>query len=319
MQMATATRAMGARALGLALGAVVDLLLGDPRRLHPVAGYGQLAAAVERRAWSDSRARGGAYLAACLTLPLTLGVVLERSAPRGLARVVVTAAATWAVLGGRSLAREADVMAAMLEGGDLVAARLRLSHLAGRDAAGLQLDDLARASVESVAENTSDAVVAPVLWGAVAGVPGLLGYRAVNTLDAMVGHRTARYSRFGWAAARLDDAANLIPARVTAVLAAALAPTVGGTPVAAVRVWRRDAWQHPSPNAGPVEASFAGALGIQLGGSNTYDGRTEQRGTLGDGPPAAVRDLRRTVRLAAAVDVAACLIAVGFAASRRRR
>ena len=124
-----------------------------------------------------------------------------------------------------------------------------------------------RATVESVAENTSDAVVAPLLWGAVAGVPGLLGYRAVNTLDAMVGHLSARYARFGWASARADDVANAVPARVAALLAAAAAPVVGGEPRGALSAWRRDAHRHPSPNAGPVEAAFAGALGRRLGGS----------------------------------------------------
>ena len=153
-------------------------------------------------------------------------------------------------------------MHALLARDDLAGARRRLSHLAGRDPDGLGPDELARATVESVAENTSDAVVAPLLWGAVAGVPGLLGYRAVNTLDAMVGHRSPRYARFGWAAARLDDAGEpgAGPGRRGPGDRCA-APAVGGRPAAAVRAWRRDAGRHPSPNAGPVEAAFAGALG----------------------------------------------------------
>ena len=319
MRIRTSEPAFDERALGLVLGALADALLGDPHRWHPVAGFGQLAAALERLVWADSRARGVAYVGACVGVPVTFGVVAERLAPRGAARVLVTAACTWAVLGGRSLAREATTMAALLEGGDVVTGRRRLSHLAGRDAADLDVDDLARASVESVAENTSDAVVAPLLWGAVAGVPGLLGYRAANTLDAMVGHRTPRYVRFGWAAARLDDLANLVPARVTALLTAALAPVVGGRAVAALRVWRRDAHQHPSPNAGPVESAFAGALGVRLGGSNVYDGREEQRGTLGGGPAAGVHDLPRAVRLAVAVDVAAVAGAAVLAWALSRR
>jgi len=318
MQRRTGARAVDERAAGLVLGALLDLALGDPRRLHPVAGFGQLAAAAERRVWSDSRRRGVAYVLGCVGLPVAAGAAVERLAPRGAARVLVTALCTWAVLGGRSLAREAGAMARLLEAGDVVAARQRLSHLAGRDAADLGLDDLARASVESVAENTSDAVVAPLLWGAVAGVPGLLGYRAVNTLDAMVGHRTPRYARFGSGAARLDDVTNLVPARVTAVLAAMTAPLVSGSPTAALAAWRRDARQHPSPNAGPVEASFAGALGITLGGSNSYEGRTEQRGTLGDGPLPTVADLRRAVRLATVVDVGACVVAAALARRVRR-
>ena len=157
---------------------------------------------------------------------------------------------------------------------------------------------MARATVESVAENTSDAVVAPLLWGAVAGVPGLLGYRAVNTLDAMVGHRSPRYERFGWAAARLDDLVNWVPARVAGLAAAAGGAagrriTGGG---AAGR--RRDAGQHPSPNAGVVEAAFAGALGIRLGGRNVYDGQVEDRGVLGDGRAVEIADIARANRLA---------------------
>ena len=129
------------------------------------------------------------------------------------------------------------------------------------DAAGL-----ARAALESVAENTSDAHVAPVLWAAVGGVPVVLVYRGANTLDAMIGDRSSRYVRFGWAAARFDDAANFVAARLTALLVALCAPAVGGSPAGALRAWRRDAARHPSPNAGVVEAAFAGALGVRLGG-----------------------------------------------------
>ncbi len=153
------------RALGLALGALADAVFGDPQRWHPVAGFGQLAAALERLAWANSRARGVAYVGACVGIPVAVGVVAERLAPRGASRVLVTALCTWAVLGGRSLAHEAAVMAALLESGDVAGGRRRLSHLAGRDAADLDVDELARASVESVAENTSDAVVAPLIWG----------------------------------------------------------------------------------------------------------------------------------------------------------
>ena len=156
-----------------------------------------------------------------------------------------------------------------------------------------------------MAENTADAVVAPLLWGALAGVPGLLGYRAVNTLDAMVGHRSPRYVRFGWAAARLDDVANLLPARVCALLTAAVAPAVGGSPGASLRAWRRDGGAHPSPNAGPVEAAAAGALGVTLGGRTVYPHGAEERPRLGDGPPPGAADLRRAARLSRLVGVAA--------------
>lgn len=189
-------------------------------------------------------------------------------------------------------------------------ARRRLSHLCGRDASALDADGLARATVESVAENTSDAVVGPLVWGAVFGVPGLLGYRAVNTLDAMIGHRSPLYARFGWASARADDLANLLPARLSAALATAFAPVVGGSPAAAARAWRRDARKHPSPNAGRVEAAFAGALGRTLGGPLTYDGRLDPRTTLGNGSEPEPADIARAARLSAAVSIAAAVIAV---------
>ncbi|MCR4515053.1 cobalamin biosynthesis protein, partial [Aeromicrobium sp. 50.2.37] len=168
------------------------------------------------------------------------------------AEAVLTAACTWAVLGGRSLEREALAVHALLDADDLAGARRRVTHLVGRDPSTLDVEGVARATVESVAENTSDAVVAPLVAGAVAGVPGLLAYRAANTLDAMVGHRTPRLERFGWAAARLDDGLNLVPARLSATLAVVTAPLVDGSPGTAVRAWRRDARHHPSPNAGPV-------------------------------------------------------------------
>jgi adenosylcobinamide-phosphate synthase len=173
---------------------------------------------------------------------------------------------------------------------------------------------MARAGTESMAENTSDAAVAPLLWGAVAGIPGLLGYRAINTLDAMVGYRSPRYRRFGWAGARTDDVANLVPARVTALLSAGLAPAIGGSARAALAAWRRDAGAHPSPNAGPVEAATAGALGVGLGGPTVYAHGIENRPRLGSGPPPTPPDLRRAVLLsrlvAAAATLLACVVAV---------
>jgi adenosylcobinamide-phosphate synthase len=309
-----------ARVSGLVLGYAADLVFGDPRRWHPVAGFGRAAGALERRWWADSRRRGGAYVAVCVGAAAGAGLLFGRLVRhRPLTRTLATALVTWTVLGGRSLCAEGSTMHRLLESGDLDAARARLSHLAGRNPDGLGPADLARATVESVAENTSDAVVAPLLWGAVGGMPGLLGYRAVNTLDAMVGHRSARYRRFGWVAARLDDVANLLPARLSAGLAAAAAPLVGGTPSAAARAWRRDAVRHPSPNAGPVEAAFAGALGVTLGGVNRYGDRVENRGTLGDGPPPDVPDIVRAVRLSRLVGVGALTVAAAVAATAKRR
>ena len=221
------------------------------------------------------------------------------------------AVGTWAVLGGTSLGREGLAMARALEAGDLEAARARLPHLCGRDPAGLDAKALARATVESIAENTSDAAVAPLVWGAVAGVPGLLAYRAINTLDAMVGYRNPRYLRFGWASARLDDAANWVPARLTALLTIACAPVLGGSARRAQETVRRDGGNHPSPNAGRCEAAFAGALGVRLGGTNSYGGTIEHRPELGDGHTPEVADIRRAVRLSRAVTLAAALSSAG--------
>jgi adenosylcobinamide-phosphate synthase len=303
-------------AVGIAGGLGLDALLADPRRGHPVAIFGSFAAAAERLVHKDSRVVGTLY-----ALGLTGGVGLagagiSRSVRQPGGVVALSALATWAVVGGTTLRREAAAMEGLLDDGDLDGARARLAHLCGRDPSLLDVPGLARATVESVAENTSDAVVAPLFWGAIAGVPGLLAYRAINTLDAMVGHRSERHLRFGWAAARLDDAANLIPARITAALTVVLAPVVAGRSTSASRAWRRDGHKHPSPNAGPVEAAFAGALGRTLGGRLTYSGRVEDRPLLGNGPAPLVSDIPRAAKLSAAVSVAAGALAVGFRAGR---
>ncbi|AIV37201.1 cobalamin biosynthesis protein [Streptomyces sp. CCM_MD2014] len=286
-------------AYGAAAGLLGDLLLGDPRRGHPVAAFGRAAGAVERVLWRDHRGWGALHTAVCAGGAAALGLAASRAVRRSpAASVALTAAATWAVVGGTSLAREASDVGRALEAGDVEAARARLPHLCGRDPQALDADGIARAVVESVAENTSDAVVGALVWGAVAGVPGLLGFRAVNTLDAMVGHKSPRYLRYGWASARLDDLAGWPGARLTAVLTT----VAGGDPRGAVRAWRADAARHPSPNAGPVEASFAGALGVRLGGTLSYGGRVEHRPVLNGAAGRAVRasgsgDIDRAVRL----------------------
>jgi adenosylcobinamide-phosphate synthase len=308
-----------ARAAGLALGYAADLAFADPRRAHPVAGFGRLAAALERACWADDRARGAAYTGILVGGMTGAGWAAQRATRgRPMREAAVVAVATWAVLGGRSLALEGSTMARLLGQDNLPGARERLGYLCARESTGLSSGELARASVESLAENTSDAVVAPLLWGAVAGVPGLLGYRAVNTLDAMVGYRSDRYRQFGWASARLDDLANLVPARVSAALTVAQAPLVGGRCADAWRIWRRHGSRHPSPNAGPVEAASAGALGVTIGGSNVYDGEVEKRGRLGDGREVVVGDLWRSVRLSQGVGFGALLLAVAVAVGVRR-
>jgi len=278
-------------------GYAADLLLGDPARLHPVAGFGKLAQRVERAVYAPSRVRGVAYAVGLVGMAALGGELLARVVGRGAAMLGVL----WAALGGRSLVREAGRIATLRDAGNLPAARSALPALAGRDPERLDADGVCRAVVESVAENTSDAVVCALLWGAVAGPAGVAVYRAANTLDAMVGHRDERYASFGWAAARLDDALSWPGARAGAALAVACAPLVGGSPRAAWRVLRRDGAAHPSPNAGRLEASFAGALGRRLGGPLSYGGRVELRPELGDGPAPTTADVRRAVRLSLAV------------------
>nr|WP_310376567.1 cobalamin biosynthesis protein [Catenuloplanes atrovinosus] len=302
-----------AEAIGIITGYGLDALIGDPRRWHPVAGFGTAASALEKRVYAPDRAAGARFAAIAVGAPVLAGAAIAGlTRRRPVLRAVAVAAATWTVLGARTLRAEAHTMAGALEGGDLATARGRLGHLCGRDPSALDEPELARATVESVAENTSDAVVAPLFWGAVAGLPGLLGYRAANTLDAMVGHRSARYARFGTAAARLDDALNLAPSRLTAALTVALAPLAGGDPARALRTWLRDGHRHPSPNAGQCESSMAGALGVRLGGRNVYFGRAETRPYLGDGAPPLAPDIARAARLSGAVGLTAALLATAW-------
>jgi adenosylcobinamide-phosphate synthase len=307
-----------ARPLGILLGFAGDRLLGDPQRFHPVAGFGEVAGALEQRLYADNRARGAAYTAALVGGAATLGMVAERLCHRHPSvRTLVTTTATWAVLGGRSLEREALAVHTLLVANDLPTARLQLRRLVGRDTSELDTSGISRAVIESVAENTSDAVVAPLVWGALAGMPGLLAYRAANTLDAMVGHHNARYEHFGWASARFDDLMNLPGSRLAGLLTLAARPTRAS---AAWRAWHRDASRHPSPNAGVLEAAFAGALGIHLGGTNRYYGsRIERRAIMGDGPAAQPGHIAGAVRLAHRVNVSATLIAAMGAYVRTRR
>lgn len=301
------------------VGYLADLMLADPRAGHPVAGFGGAATAVERFTYRDSRIGGVVHVSVLVGAVSLLGVALQRHARRHgpLWSVAATAVATWVALGGTSLARTGLAMGDLLDRDDIDGARRLLPALCGRDPARLDTAGLTRATVESVAENTSDAHVAPLLWAAVGGVPAVLGYRAVNTLDSMVGHRSPRYARFGWAAARLDDAVNYAAARVTATLAVVCAPIVGGSPSAALRAWHRDAGRHPSPNAGVVEAAFAGALGVRLGGPTQYHYELQIRPVLGDGLAPTVADLRRAVLLSRAVQASATLLCLAVSGAVR--
>jgi adenosylcobinamide-phosphate synthase len=315
-------------AAGIALGMGADAAFGDPRRLHPVAGFGQAAAAFERVVYRPTHAAGAVYAGVLVGGAALLGVALERVLPRSLARGV----ALYVALGGRSLAREAQAVADLVARADLDGARVRIRSLVGRDPEHLDAEELCAAVIESVAENTVDAVVAPLLWAAVAGAPGVLAHRAVNTLDAMVGRRNERYGRFGTAAARADDVANWPAARLAGALTVALAATAAdsraagagaagaaGAPSptgaaggsrAAWRAWRDDAAQHPSPNAGVIEAAFAGALGLTLGGTLAYAGQVEHRPRLGAGRAPTPHDIARAIRLARTISLATAVLAM---------
>lgn len=306
------------RAMGLGFGLMADAIVGDPARFHPVAGVGMLASRLESSLYQPQRRRGALHLAA-VGVPLSVaGLVAERSIRRPWLRLLLTSALTWAAIGGRSLRREADLLADRLSAGDLDGARIRVPHLVGRDPLLLDGPGMARAAIESVAENTADAAVGPLVWGALAGPAGVVAYRIVNTLDAMVGHHSERYEQFGFPAARLDDLAGLLPARLTAALTVLLAPRIGGSRREAWRIWRRDAAAHPSPNAGPCEAAFAGALGVRLGGPTVYPYGVSDRPWLGDGPDPTPADLARAAELSRNVTLAAGALCMGFAALRGR-
>lgn len=303
----------------LLAGYAADLAWGDPQRWHPVAGFGRLALALERAVYAPSRLRGAAFVAMLVAAPAIaaqalargMGGGLERALARGMAgggRALALAALTWAALGGRSLRREALGVCELVERGELAQARSALRALCGRDAAALDGPELCRAALESVAENTSDAVVGALLWGALAGPAGVAAYRAANTLDAMVGHRVERYEQFGWAAAKLDDAMSWPAARMAAALACVAAPLVGGSWRAAAATLRRDGGAHPSPNSGRVEAAFAGALGVSLGGPLAYNGSVESRPRLGEGRTPTTGDVRRAARLSLLVGAAAAAL-----------
>lgn len=297
------------RAISTAAGLALDELLGEPpARVHPVALFGRLMTWIERRLYGDSRARGSLHALGGVSLGLLAGRTLRSSA-----------IACWLACAGRMLRGSALEIAEALERGETDRARLLLPALVGRRPDALDDAAIARAVVESLAENTVDAIVAPAVWTLVAGAPGALAHRATNTMDAMVGHRNARYRRYGWASARLDDAAAWLPARLTALLVATVRPRQAR---AVLRAVREDAPRHPSPNAGVGEAAFAAALGVTLGGATDYGDRVEQRPLLGTGTQPTTADIRRAVTLSRRAELALGLGLLGVGVTRvlwRRR
>jgi adenosylcobinamide-phosphate synthase len=283
---------MVGRRAGLAgLGLAVDRLWGEPPApVHPVAAFGRAMTWLEGVLWADRRSAGCPYVAAGVGGAVLLGRLVERLVGRGTALSIAVGLCS----ASHALAGAARSVARALEQGDLEGARRALPALVGRDVAELDEAAVARAVIESLAENLSDAVVATLWWGLVAGAPGVLGHRAANTLDAMVGHRCPRYRRFGWAAARLDDLAGWVPARLTALLVVLAHPGRAGS---VIRIWRGSARAHPSPNAGVAEGAFAAALGLKLGGPTRYRGREEMRPALGDGRLPEASDITRALGL----------------------
>src|SRR5690349_8966394 len=258
----------------------VDAMMGWPDFLfarigHPVTWLGRLIAALEegcnRETDQPLRRRAAGVAAAAIVIALAAGVgwAVQSAIGAGWARIVLVGIIAWPFVALRSLYDHVAAVAQPLKVGDLAAARLAVAKIVGRASALLDEAGVARAAIESLAENASDGVVAPVLWGALFGLPGIIGYKAVNTLDSMIGHRTARHQQFGWAAARIDDIANLVPARITGLLFALVAPR----PPAAMSCMMRDARQHRSVNAGWPEAAMAGGLGVRLSGPRVYHGR----------------------------------------------
>jgi adenosylcobinamide-phosphate synthase len=271
------------------LGAVaLDLLFGDPRWIpHPVVGIGRFIAGAEkflRRTVPDERLGGIILLVVTVgaTAGLTWLLLKAASLLHPLAVDVVALVLAWTCLAARSLHGESKLVADALGAEDLPAARQFLSRIVGRDTDQLDEPEIWRALVETVAENTSDGVNAPLLCLMIGGPVLGLAYKAVNTLDSMVGYRNERYLRFGWASARFDDLANWLPARITGLLMVLVSPLFGLSPGTAWRVMLRDGRNHSSPNSGIPEAAAAGALGVQLGGTNRYFGKPVAKPAIGD-------------------------------------
>lgn len=288
----------------LALALALDAALGEaPFRHvpHPVALIGRAVAALDRRlnragrAAAELRRRGIATAAAVAGGAALLGLALALAFRAAPLMWLAEAFAVAVLLAARSLHDHVRAVARALETEGLEAGRAAVAHIVGRDPAALDGHGVARAAIESLAENFSDGVVAPAFWYLLLGLPGMLAYKAVNTLDSMIGHKTPRYLDFGRAAARLDDALNLAPARLSGLLLAAASGAKFRTALSAML---RDARKHRSPNAGWPEAAMAGALGLKLAGPRKYPGETVDAPFLGPGTPAATAaDIRRALRV----------------------
>jgi adenosylcobinamide-phosphate synthase len=291
----------------LVAGVLLDCALGEARRWHPLVGFGNLAGRLERTLnRGDLRYLRGALGWGLAVIPATVAAYWIGQA----AGLAAHAAMLYLALGLRSLRDHNIPIAGALQNGDLALARTLTARIVSRDTANADSADLAKASAESLLENGNDAVFGTLFWFALAGGPGAVLFRLANTLDAMWGYRNARFNYFGRVAARIDDALNFIPARLTALSYVLLADNRA----LAWRCWRSQAPAWPSPNAGPVMASGAGALGVSLGGAAVYEGVTEQRPPLGEGEPARTADIVRAWHLVRGTTLlwltGACAVAV---------
>lgn len=280
----------------MALALLLDRWWGEPRRWHPLVGFGALANALERRLnGGDARRAKGVCALLLLVVPLVMVALWLQAwlwSVSGWLFALAVALPLYAAIGRRSLAEHALAVADALAANDLPAARAAVARVVSRDTAVLDASGVSKAAVETVLENGSDAVTASLFWFALAGLPGVVLHRAVNTLDAMWGYRNARFLEFGWAAARFDDVLNFVPARLTA-LSYALVGRFGS----AWRCWRSQARAWSSPNGGPVMAAGAGALAVQLGGGTHYEGQWEERPPLGCGRAPEPADIGRALAL----------------------
>ncbi|WP_375261659.1 adenosylcobinamide-phosphate synthase CbiB [Palleronia sp.] len=304
---------IGAMAAALALDAVLGWPQVAYNRIgHPVTWMGRLIALLDTRlndGTPEARRRAG-VLTVVVTLAAVLvpAVFLQSALSGGLTATLVTGLLAWPLVAARSLHDHVAAVAVPLAAGDIATARGEVAKIVGRDPAQLDASGIARAAIESLAENASDGVIAPLFWGAIFGLPGIAAYKAINTMDSMIGHRTPRHEHFGRAAARVDDVANWIPARLTGALFCVVAPA----PKAALKAMRRDARKHRSPNAGWPEAAMAAALGCRLSGPRVYGDRVADEPWLNaDAPDATAAapgrslDLyRRAILIAGAVLVA---------------
>ncbi|MCU1728994.1 adenosylcobinamide-phosphate synthase CbiB [Pseudomonas sp. 7P_10.2_Bac1] len=269
-------------------GVALDALFGEPKRWHPLVAFGRMADRIEQRFNSGGRGWRSHGVTAWVLAVVPLTILATALSWLPYIGWLVDILALYCALGMRSLGEHVQPVAGALRANDLDEARTRVGYLVSRQTSELDATEVARAATESVLENGSDAVFAALFWFAVAGAPGVVLYRLSNTLDAMWGYRNERFERFGWAAARIDDLLNYIPARLVALTYAVLGKTR-----LALTCWRKQAPLWDSPNAGPVMASGAGALGVELGGAAIYHGELHERPQLGEGVPADADSIGR--------------------------